>query len=251
MRVYVALLTHNLSLITLTCLEHLKRHTKYPYRLIWIDNGSSPEEYAPVAKAIGEHWEDAIYDGFQENKFYAQGTNLGLTVAVYEHSAELVVCLSNDVFVTEGWLKKLVYIMDRSPGYGLISPLTGNISGGANYKRYYRGLCTPDYINSQPPAVYPCKGNVALFCGMIRAEVVKDVGLLREEFFICGNDDDYNDRVRLSGRKTGVALNVYVEHKHSATKNLVFPERAAIKERHKKLLELRRKHRAKTGDYRT
>ncbi|GAG89373.1 unnamed protein product [marine sediment metagenome] len=143
----------------------------------------------------------------------------------------------------------MVYLMDRYPIYGVLSPLTGNISGGANYKRWYKAPCTPGHINSRPPGVQYWNGNIALFCGMIRAEIIKDVGLLHEEFFICGNDDDYNDRVRLSGRRVGVALNVYVEHLHSATKNKVFPERAAIKERHKKLLKLRRQHRAQTGDY--
>ncbi len=71
MKVYIALLTHNLSLLTLACLNNLLLNTRYPYRLIWVDNGSDPSEYAPVQKVIEENWEDAIYDGFQENRFYA------------------------------------------------------------------------------------------------------------------------------------------------------------------------------------
>ncbi len=250
MKVYIALLTHNLSLLTLACLNNLLLNTRYPYRLIWVDNGSDPSEYAPVQKVIEENWEDAIYDGFQENRFYAQGTNLGLDIAAYQHGAELVVCLSNDVFVSPGWLGKLVALMEQRPRLGLISPMTDNISGGANYRRYYKGLCTHEWLNSRPPRVHFYKSNVALFCGMIRGKVVRDVGLLHEEFFICGNDDDYNDRVRMSGKHTGIALNVFVEHQHSATKNMVFPDRAEIKKRHRKLLELRRQHRARTGDYR-
>jgi GT2 family glycosyltransferase len=89
-----------------------------------------------------------------------------------------------------------------------------------------------------------------MFCAIIRREVIEKIGLLDERFFILGNDDDYCDRVRLSGSMTGVALNCFVYHRHGVTKNAIFsvssPERAAIKRNHQALLREKRHDRATT-----
>ena len=107
-------------------------------------------------------------------------------------------------------------------------------------------------INKLPAKILACNGNIPLFCGMFRREMLEDVGYLYEEFFILANDDDYNDRVRLAGWKTAAALNVFVNHIHGATKKEIFPqpERSEIKKRHRALLTERRAYRERTGDYR-
>ena len=149
----------------------------------------------------------------------------------------------------------MVEIMDRHNDIGILSPITDNISGGANAKRYYKRHLLPGTtyhaINEIRKAGFrDVTGNVALFCGMIRRSVLERVGYLDEQFFICGNDDDYNDRVRLAGFRTGVAINTYVGHYHSVTKNEVFPDRAEIKARHRTILKDKRRYRLRTGDFR-
>ena len=76
---------------------------------------------------------------------------------------------------------------------------------------------------------------------LVRKKMVDQIGYLDEDFFILGNDDDYNDRIRLSGWKTGVALDCFVWHLHGATKNKIYPvgsvQRIALKEKHRGLLK--------------
>jgi len=217
--------------------------------VIWIDNGSDTETWVRIREKL-DHYDDLVWVRNEANEFYAKGTNQGLRLS----DTEYTVCLSNDVFLTEGWLGKMVHIMDQCRDIGILSPLTDNISGGANVKRYYRRHLLPNQtflsINGNVSRFKDVSGNVALFCGMIRRSVIEKVGYLDETFFICGNDDDYNDRVRLAGFRTGVALNVYVGHIHSVTKNEVFPDRAEIKERHRTILKEKRQYRLRTGDYR-
>jgi len=249
MRVTVCLLTHNQLRMSIKCADRLMKYTKYPHRVIWIDNGSEEKIWRQIKEFLITYYEDLIWIRNEENLFYAEGTNQGLKMS----DSEFTVCLSNDVFLTEGWLTKMVEIMDRDPNIGVLSPLTDNISGGANVKRYYRKHLLPgmtfNAVNEMKPQFKFVTGNVALFCGMIRRSVLESVGYLDETFFICGNDDDYNDRVRLAGFKAGIAMNVYVGHYHSITKNAVFPDRAEIKVRHRTILKEKRAYRMRTGDF--
>jgi GT2 family glycosyltransferase len=236
--------------MSLKCIAALIKNTTFPHRVIWIDNGSDVNTWESIADVLGNYYEDLIWIRNEENLFYAKGTNQGLE----RSESEFTVCLSNDVFVSPGWLTKMVKIMDAKPSIGILSPLTDNISGGANVKRYFRQHLLPgmtfNAVNDTESQFRDVTGNVALFCGMIRRSVLDKVGYLDETFFICGNDDDYNDRVRLAGFRTGVALNVYVGHYHSVTKNEVFPDRAEIKARHRTILKDKRQYRLRTGDFR-
>ena len=260
MRVVVTVLACDRSEMTIKCLDHLRGNTFYPYTLIFVDNGSDWRHYKTVKKYIEDHWKEAVIIRNARNLFYAGGTNVGLRAAVdLPEKPDLVVALSNDVFVSSGWLKKMVDLMTRNPKIGVLSPLTDNISrtcANAEWviKRWkiLRNGESPHMINKLPARILSCNGNVPLFCGMIRREVLDDVGYLFEDFFILGNDDDYNDRVRTAGWRTAAALNVFVNHIHGATKHEIFPqpERSKIKERHRALLTERRAYRKRTGDYR-
>lgn len=251
----VTLLQHNHFELTLKCLDHLKEFTNHPYRLIFVDNASSPSDFKQARRKImNEFPEDSMILRNPTNLFYAGGTNVGLKHSFMNYA----VTLSNDVFVTENWLTKLVSIMEKNPKIGLLSPLTDNISRTCTNAAWVMerwkildGKNNFFRINYLPERFLECQGNVPMFCAMIRKEVLQDVGHLFEEFFILGNDDDYNDRVRTAGWKTCSALNVFVEHIHGATKHELFskPERSKIRIRHKALLAKRKIYRQVTGDY--
>jgi len=248
----VIFITHNQATMSLKCLNALKQNTRVPLRLIWIDNASNVEEHQVIREKVEQF--EHIAHRFSENRFYARAINQGLTLARSQH----IVTLSNDVFVTDGWLSKLMTIATKDQEIGLISPLTDNIGSEAPRASFaIKRFNLP--VNGQPlfsinnlPLQYgDCVDDISMFCALININVVNKVGLLDERFFILGNDDDYCDRIRLAGYKTGVCLNCFVYHKHEATKNKVFrpmsPERMAIKRDHQALLREKRELRAKTG----
>ncbi len=252
MKIDISLLSWNFPDMTLKCLETLKAETKMPYRLIWVDNGSERENFERVKKYV-ETFEDHIIFRFNSNRYYAEGTNKGIKLS----DTKYVVTLSNDVFVTEGWLKKLVKIMEKQPEIGMISPLTDNI--GSNCPR--ASLTVPEHellrpgeplerINDLPSRFAYCEGEisrVSMFCALLRKKMVNEIGLLDERFTCYGNDFDYNDRIKQSDWKLAVVLNCFVYHIHKATKNEVFSnliERAKIRQDHKILLSEKQKIRA-------
>jgi len=248
----VIFVTHNQAEMSRKCLDVLKENTRFPIRLIWIDNGSATEEHQAIREKVEQF--EHIAHRFSENRFYARAINQGFVLA----RSQYVVTLSNDVFVTDGWLSKLITLATKDLSLGLISPLTDNIGSEAPRASFaIKKFNLPmngkslSHINSLPPQYGDCPEDISMFCALINSEVIHKIGLLDERFFILGNDDDYCDRIRLAGYKTGVCLNCFVYHTHEATKNKVFrpgsPERMAIKRDHQALLREKRGARAKMG----
>jgi len=250
MRIDITILGWNFPIMTLNCLRTVKDKTRMPYRIIWVDNGSKKENYETVKKYV-KTFEDSVVFRFEENQYYARGTNKGIELS----DSKYVVTLSNDVFVTKKWLTKLIAIMEEQPEIGLISPLTDNIGSNcprASYMIPVHKLLGPDMrydmINKLPSRFVYCNDNVSMFCAVLRREMVDKVGMLDERLTCWGNDDDYNERVRHSGYKSAVALNCFVSHIHNITKDQVFSpeEKRRIRREHRILLREKRLERART-----
>lgn len=257
MIVDIALLSWNFSSMTIDCLKKVKTKTyATPYRLIWVDNGSTRENFELIKSAVETltSGKTACIDykifRFEENQFYARGTNKGIELS----DSRYIVTLSNDVTVTKGWLRKLVEIMDRNPDIGLLSPLTDNI--GSNCPR--ASMAIPEHnllapgepyekVNKLPSRFAYCDSNVSMFCALLRRKMVDEIGMLDERFTCYGNDDDYNDRIRQSGWKAAVALNCFVYHVHKITKDQIFSpeERDRVRRSHRILLREKREERAR------
>ncbi len=247
----IIFLTHNNSSMSLKCLRALKRHTRHPFRLIWVDNGSTRAHYEKVREKVEEF--DHIIHKFADNRFYARAVNQGIVLS----NAKYIVTLSNDVFVSSGWLKKLLTIMEKHVEIGLLSPLTDKIGSpicqvGIAVKKWKLPV-NGNYdkrINELPERFGTTRSSISMFCAVIRRDAMDRVGLLDERFFILGNDDDYCDRIRVAGFKTALCLNCFVRHEHGATKDAIFAlesrERLAIKRDHQALLQEKRELREKT-----
>jgi len=249
MKVDIVLLSWNFPDMTLKCLKTLRENTHIPYRLIWVDNGSQIENFERVRRYV-ETFESHVISRFDNNRYYAEGTNKGIKLS----SAKYVVTLSNDVFVTKNWLTKLIRILDQQPEIGLISPMTDRI--GSNGPRV--SMTVPKFnllrpgepyerINELPSRFIYCEEPVSMFCAVLRKKMIDEVGLLDERFTCYGNDWDYNDRIKHAGWKTAVALNCFVYHLHKATKNKVFSnleERRKVRAAHKELLRAKQEARA-------
>ena len=204
-KVDVIFITHNQAEMSLKCLDELKQNTRVPIRLIWIDNGSDMEEHQAIREKVEQF--EYITHRFGENRFYAFAINHGFTLA----RSQYVVTLSNDVFVTDHWLSKLMSLATGDQKIGLVSPLTDNIGSKAPkasiaIKRFNLSIDSQSLsgINNLPLQYGDCTEDISMFCALINTNVINKIGLLDERFFILGNDDDYCDRIRLAGYKTGI-----------------------------------------------
>jgi len=158
--------------------------------------------------------------------------------------------MNNDTFVTDGWLGKLIAILEANPDLGIICPVTDHISCPAKWKTISAmlGLQVKGqpamYFNNRPSSFFASPRLISFFCTAVSRAVIYKIGLLYEELALFGSDDDYCDRAREAGFKTAVALNCFVYHVHRATiRNLSEPKLQAA-EAQRAILRRRREARA-------
>ena len=93
------------------CFERLKKYTGYSYELILIDNGSVH------GQDLLKKWADKLITN-EKNLGFAKACNQGFDVA----EEGWIVCINNDIFVWEDWLKALIRTFDDNKDCGVAMP---------------------------------------------------------------------------------------------------------------------------------
>jgi len=212
--VSIIILTCNQLDYTRLCVESVLKHTRQPYELIMVDNGSvdgTPGylQDIPGARIIGN----------QTNCGFAAGCNQGLAAA----QGDYVVFLNNDVVVTEGWLENLLKWPEQYPAVGLVGPRTNYAVGLQKEEkvgyRELQGLAefAREYLREHLNQGLEVDRLVG-FCLLVKKDVIRKIGGFDARFG-AGNfeDDDYCLRARAAGFKLIMAGDVYVHHFGSRT----------------------------------
>lgn len=177
------------------CLSALRDNTRYPYRLIIVDNASSGP-----AKAFL----DGIRDSFPGTILIRNSVNLGFVKAVNQgivaSEAPYICILNNDAYVDSGWLLHLVETMESGPGnIGLLNP-TSNVFGKDR----------ADGSRGQWQELGSCKG----FCMLLKRDLVRKIGLFDEAYGMgYFEEKDFSRRAIEAGFILGRAKSSYVFHK--------------------------------------
>jgi GT2 family glycosyltransferase/predicted Zn-dependent protease len=249
--VSVIILCCNELAYTRLCLESVLRHTRAPYELILVDNGSSDgtceylEEVQQQAKkgdTVRFRPSALLIDGCsylraeneprplfspqrvvivrnETNHGYPAGCNQGLERA----RGRYVVFLNNDTVVTPGWLDGLVaWSLHDWPRVGLVGAVT-------NYSRLPQQIAV-DYAELPGLDAFAARRRRAFagkaldvarltgFCLLVRREVLERVGKFDERYGLgFFDDDDLCVRAREAGFGLLVALDVFVHHFGSRT----------------------------------
>ncbi len=181
--------------LTNKCLESISRYTKFPYRLIIIDNGSD-EETQMVIMRHTDSTEHAIIRN-EENLGWIKAINQGIA----ESDNEYVVFQNNDTEVTEGWLTKMIGSLTE--GVGAVGPKTDNVE-------QYQGMVEGEgEIETS---------KLAFFSVVFPREVVTEIGGLDEDFGMgYGDDDLYCHQLKKAGYKLKINTDVMVKHVRRAS----------------------------------
>jgi glycosyltransferase involved in cell wall biosynthesis len=119
--VHLVLIVWNRLEYTQVTLDSVLRCTQYPYRLHIVDNASDPPTGNYLSKWAEEHPE--VVESFVRN-----ATNEGLSVPTqmfWDHMRARREPwwgkIDNDIIFTEGWLARLVEVMEKCPSVGVAS----------------------------------------------------------------------------------------------------------------------------------
>lgn len=244
--------TYNQTDYTLRCLESLYKHSPN-VRVVWVDNGSEKISRDAVMTEIQKMPEHrTIWSA--DNLGFIGGMNLALKMVldVWRTDSEYVVMLNNDVEVTEGWLDRMISILEKNPRIAAVGPVTGECESWQSYLT--AGRIVPrfkvpgafqkagkDKRGQMLDKVYgdlhaPCM-MLAFFCTVFRKSAFEKVGCLDPAFGIgYGDDDDFCKRMRDVGMQCALSMGTYVFHNHRTTFKALYDKDALDKiqeERHK------------------
>lgn len=205
--VAIAVLNWNNPVDTLACLRSVTA-LDYPtvrLRVIVVDNGSSDDSVARIRAAHPAV--ELIETG--ENLGYAGGNNVGIRHAL-DAGADAICILNNDVIVDPCFLGPLLTALQQRPDVGIVTPLIAEQVG--NHKTVWALGSTVNWRTAavtrnhagepveqwrdRPPIEVDIASGAAM---LVRREVLQQVGLMDERFFLYFEEVDWSLAVRKAG----------------------------------------------------
>lgn len=204
-RVFIIVLTWNGKKDTLACLDSLE-HLTYPnFEIIVVDNASNDG----ASNEIQRKFPNAELIVNSSNLRFAGGNNVGIKRAM-ELGAEYVLLLNNDTVVEKDFLSKLVgaAVADQAVGivgpkiYYYDNPKTIWYAGGKI--EWWKGWVSHIGIREEDEGKYDAimeTDYITGCCLLIKREVIQQIGLLDEKYYIYGEDTDLCVRASRAGFK--------------------------------------------------
>jgi GT2 family glycosyltransferase len=199
------------------CLDSLRKQSLDGLEVIIVDNASEDGSQAFVK----ETYPEVRLIELAENRGFAGACNVGMAAA----QADIVALLNNDTEVDPGWAAAIVAGFEQFPDAGMIASRMmlfdkrDHFHTAGDFYRVdgqpgNRGVWQPDegQYNSAEYVFSACGGAAAYRCAML-----KDIGMLDEDFFFSGEDVDLGWRAQLAGYRCVYIPEAIVYHKVSAT----------------------------------
>jgi GT2 family glycosyltransferase len=193
-------------------------YSKANIEIILVDNGSAKDNEGYFRK----HHPNLIYLRSEKNLGFAGGNNLG----ILKSSGEFIFLLNNDIEITNGVIEELVDTLQENSHVGIISPKINYFDdkkmiqyAGFTAMNYFtcRNECIGQYEHDDQQHDHQVKatGYVHGAAMMIRREVLKNAGLMSENFFLYYEEMDWCDQIRKAGYQVWINTNALIYHKES------------------------------------
>ena len=205
MKLSVVIVNYNVRYYVEQCINSvLKASKNIETEIFVVDNHSQDGSVEHLQKVFADRI--TLIDS-NHNLGFARANNM----AIRQAEGDYVLLLNPDTFVTEDSLQQVLDFMDTHPKAGACGAMMHN-ADGSRARESRRGLPTPfvsllkmighpqRYYMSHLPWDQP--GRIEVISGaffMLRREVLNEVGLLDEDFFMYGEDIDLSCRVMKCG----------------------------------------------------
>lgn len=215
------------------CLAAVAAQTLPAARVLVVDDGSTDDSQAVVARHAGVEWLPLA-----ENRGFPAAVNAGIAAS----TAPLIALLNTDALPEPGWLEALVAALDDATislgaSRMLFPDGTVNAVGDSFDVRgrggYNRGLHELDGAQfDEPRIVFGACAGAAIY----RRSLFADIGLFDEAFTLSWEDVDLDLRALLAGHRCLYVPTAVVQHAQGSSSG---PSRLALERRNKAWLALR------------
>ncbi len=214
---------------TLDCIDSLSKIAYPNYEVLIIDNGSGNESVPQIKKHLaGKNNPNFKFLIFDRNFGFAGGNNKGIKQAI-NNGADYVLLLNNDTTVDPLFLDKLAEAGEKNSSIGIVGskiyfysdPERIWFAGGkVNWLRTvgsHLGLNEKDTNKrSELKTENILPMDYITGCAMlIKKEVIEEIGVLSEDYFLYYEDTDYCLRARKAGWRCVLAPESRIWHKIS------------------------------------
>jgi GT2 family glycosyltransferase/tetratricopeptide (TPR) repeat protein len=205
---------------TRLCLESTLRHTRPPYELVLVDNGSTdgtPAFLEEVRRLPGPARVEVVRN--ETNLGFARGCNQALA----RSRGRYVVFLNNDTVLTSAWLEGLLaWARHDWPSVGLVGPVTNYAAPPQQVPVPYTDAPGLNAFAAARRRQFAGKAaavpRLSGFCLLARRELLERLGGFDERFGLgFFEDDDLGWRAQDAGFRLLLALEVFVHHFGSRT----------------------------------
>ncbi|WKA47178.1 glycosyltransferase family 2 protein [Geobacillus zalihae] len=213
MDISIIIVNYNTPKLTVEAIESiLKSKTKYSYEIIVVDNHSSDDS----VRILKGKFPNIVVIENKQNVGFSKANNQAIKLS----KGRYILLLNSDTIVREDTIEKMIEFMDKNKKVGA-SGCKVILPNGELDWACHRGFPTPEasfyylvglarlfprsrrfnqyhlgYMNLNEPHPIDCL--VGAFM-MVRREVIEQVGLLDEEFFMYGEDIDWCYRIKQAG----------------------------------------------------
>ena len=207
------------------CLGSL-RSSRYPVKIIVVDDASTDRS----CEKIKADYPEVLLIESDLNRGYSAANNIGIQRAMDEHS-DYIFLLNMDARIEPYTISVLVENAEKHTEYGIISPMHLNGAGTEFdflFETYINPMQYPElfsdmYLKKEKDLYGVHFVNSAAW--LVKKEIFKEIGLLDEQFFIYGVDDNFTDRVRYNGFKIGVTPKARIFHDRGNRKEKMLKSR--------------------------
>jgi GT2 family glycosyltransferase len=199
---------------TLSCLESLERQEYPALRIVVVDNGSTDDSVERIRGAF-PRVEVLVAE---KNRGFGAGSNVGIRWAL-EQGAEFVWLLNNDTVAPPDTACKLVAAA-ADARVGIVGTVLRYFAEPARIQAWGGGSTARSMgfvRHFDGPAELGRDSFVTFASVLLRAEMLKSVGLLDDGFFMYFEDSDLCFRARAAGWQLTVAAETAVLHKEGAS----------------------------------
>ena len=219
----------NKLLLLKECLFHLDNQKYKNFDVLIVDNGSSDgsTEYIHTKTKQNSNYHSILLN---ENMGFAYAVNRGFEFSI-NNNYSYSILLNNDAYVEDGFVKELAYCISESNKIFAVSSMMINYHNKDlidSYGDYYTilGWSFQGHIGEKVENInyneycFSACGGAAIYCNSI----LKEIGLLDENFFAYLEDIDLSYRAKLKGYKVKTCFTSRCYHLGSATSGSKYNE---------------------------
>lgn len=220
--VFIILVNFNGYEDTIKCIESLKNINYANYDIVVVDNGSTVQ---PTNQQINYLKNNVILLEMKSNLGFSGGNNIGISYAK-KHGAEFVLLLNNDTTVEKNFLSILVQTALSNADAGIVGGKIRYYSepnkiwfGGGTYN-FDNGFVNHQRMNELDENSSSKIKEITFMTGclmLIPINVIDNIGLLDESFFLYAEDAEFSCRVLKKGYKIIYCEDSIIYHKVSSS----------------------------------